>query len=96
MDCSLGGAVFRLQNYYVKDWVENFMMKFEVDNVQAWYEHANKVISNEDFGSTRHDEPETVGNTKIITHLGSMRRAAYIYPVDLQSERGSDYARPLM
>ena len=51
MDCRLGGAAFRLQNYYVKDWAENFMMKFDVDDVPAWYEHAKSVISEGDFGS---------------------------------------------
>jgi hypothetical protein len=66
MDCRLGGAVFRLQNYYVKDWAENFMMKFDVDDVQAWYEHAKKVIADGDFGNARHDEPETIGDTKIF------------------------------
>lgn len=66
-DCRLGGAVFRLQNYYVKDWAENFMMKFDVDDVQAWYEHAKKVIGDGDFGNARHDEPQTVsGDTKIF------------------------------
>ena len=66
MDCRLGSAVFRLQNYYVKDWAENFMMKFDVDDVQEWYEHAKKVISEGDFGDARHDEPELNGDTKIF------------------------------
>jgi len=35
MDCELGGACFRLQNFYVKDWAENFMMRFDVDDVHA-------------------------------------------------------------
>jgi hypothetical protein len=66
MDCRLGGAVFRLQNHYVKDWAENFMMSFFVEDVQAWYEHAKNVISNGDFGNARYDEPETIGDTKIF------------------------------
>lgn len=66
MDCRLGGAVFRLQNYYVKDWAENFMMKFEVEDVEAWYEHAKKVLGEGDFENARHDEPETIGDTKIF------------------------------
>lgn len=37
MDCRLGGAVFRLQDYYVEDWANNFMIKFDVDEVQPWY-----------------------------------------------------------
>lgn len=53
MDCRLGGAVFRLQNYYVKDWAENFMMKFDVDDVQAWYEHVKKVLDENTYGNAR-------------------------------------------
>jgi len=44
MDCRLGGAVFRLQNDFVKDRAENFMMKFDVDDVQARHDHAKKII----------------------------------------------------
>lgn len=66
MDCRLGGAVFRLQNYYFKDWAENFMMKFDVDDVQVWYEHAKKVIDEGNFGNARHGELQTVGDTKIF------------------------------
>ena len=66
MDCRLGNVVFRLQNYYVKEWAENFMMKFSVDDVQAWYEHAKQVIDERDFGSARYDEPELLGDTYIF------------------------------
>lgn len=66
MDCRLGGAVFRLQNYYVKEWAENFMMKFDVDDVQGWYEHAKKVIDEGDYSNARIAEPEMIGDTKIM------------------------------
>jgi len=66
MDCRLGGAVFRLQNYYVKDWAENFMMKFEVDEIEAWNEHAKKTIDEGDFGNARCDRVQLVGDTKIF------------------------------
>ena len=65
MDCRLGGAVFRLQNYYVKDWAENFMMKFDVEDVDAWHDHAKRVIDVGDFGTARYDTPETVGDSKV-------------------------------
>lgn len=61
MDCRLGGAVFRLQDDYVKDWAENFMMKFDVDDVDAWHAHARKVIDEGSFGDARYDTPELVG-----------------------------------
>ena len=66
MDCRLGGALFRLQDYYVKDWAENFMMKFDVDDIDAWHEHAGKVIDEGDFGNARRDNIETIGDTRIF------------------------------
>ncbi|MGB7070381.1 MAG: VOC family protein [Pyrinomonadaceae bacterium] len=66
MDCELGGAKFRLQNYYNKDWAENFMMKFDVDDVPKWYEHAKAVIESNTYGHARIAEPEMVGDTQIM------------------------------
>lgn len=67
MDCELGGAKFRLQNYYVKDWAENFMMKFDVDDIEGWHEHAKKTIDEGDFGNARYDRSiELIGDTKIF------------------------------
>lgn len=66
MDCRLGGAVFRLQNYYVKDWAENFMMKFDVDDVDAWHSHAKQVLDANAYGHARIAEPEMTGDTKIL------------------------------
>jgi hypothetical protein len=65
-DCRLGGAVFRLQNYYNKDWAENFMMKFDVDDVQAWYEHGKAVLDENKYDDARIAEPEMIGDTKIM------------------------------
>lgn len=66
MDCRLGGAVFRLQNYYVEDWANNFMIKLDVDDVDAWYEHVKGVLDREKYGSARMTEIEMVGDTKIL------------------------------
>ena len=65
-DCRLGNAVFRLQNYYVKDWAENFMMKFDVDDVDAWYEHVKQVLAANTYSNARLAEPEMIGDTKIM------------------------------
>ena len=64
IDCKLGHAEFRLQNYYAKEWAENFMMQFWVDDVQAWYEHIKVVVASDDFNA-RVAEPEMVGDTMI-------------------------------
>jgi hypothetical protein len=66
MDCRLGDAVFRLQNYYVKDWANNFMMKLDVDDVDAWYGHAKNVLDANTYGHAKIAEPEMVGDTRIM------------------------------
>lgn len=67
VDCKLGNAEFRLQNYYAKAWAENFMMQFWVDDVEAWYQHAKSVIESGGF-SARVSETEMIGDTQIC-HL---------------------------
>jgi catechol 2,3-dioxygenase-like lactoylglutathione lyase family enzyme len=67
-DCTLGGATFRLQNYYVKDWADNFMMQLIVDDVRAWYEFAQPIVERGEFGTARIGEPEVIGDTTIC-HL---------------------------
>ena len=69
MDCRLGGATFRLQNYYVKDWAENFMMKFDVDDVDTWHQHAKKVIDEGSYAHARYDTPELIGGDTKIFHV---------------------------
>ena len=66
MDCSLGAATFRLQNYYVKDWAENFMMKFDVLSVKEWYEFAKPIIEQGNFDHARIAPPEMAGDTPIM------------------------------
>ena len=34
-----GSSGFILQNYYQKEWAENFMMQLMVDDLDAWWEH---------------------------------------------------------
>lgn len=66
MDCRLGGAVFRLQNYYVADWADNFMIKLAVDDIDAWYAHVKKILEENTYGGARTDGPEIFGDTKIL------------------------------
>lgn len=72
MDCELGGAKFRLQNYFVKDWAENFMMKFFVDDVEAWHSHAKEVVNNGGYSNARYDEVETVGGIRRYFTFGTL------------------------
>lgn len=36
---SAGSGGFILQNYYQKEWAENFMMQLVVEDLDAWWEH---------------------------------------------------------
>lgn len=65
-DFRLGGSAFRLQNYYVKDWAENFMMKFDVDDLNGWFEFAKDVIENGNFDGVKISEPEMAGDSPIF------------------------------
>lgn len=66
VDFELGGQRFRLQNYYVKDWADNFMMVMTVDDVAAWHEHARRVVAEGDFAGVRVKPPETVGDSLVL------------------------------
>src|SRR6185369_12584755 len=36
---NVGSGGFILQNYYQKEWAENFMMQLMVEDLDAWWEH---------------------------------------------------------
>lgn len=66
VDCKLGNAQFRLQNYYNKDWAENFMMLFTVEDVQAWYDFAKPVIDSGRYANVHISEPESAGGARLM------------------------------
>jgi hypothetical protein len=68
VDCKFGNAQFRLQNYYVKTWAENFMLQFSVKSARAWYEHVKPIVDSGRYKNIRVSEPETVEGA-IITHV---------------------------
>ncbi len=67
-DCSIGQAEFRLQNYYVEDWANNFMMQFAVDDAQAWYDHAKAIIDSAGYAGARVQAP-SYHDGAFITHV---------------------------
>lgn len=46
----IGASSFILQNYYQKDWAENFMMQLTVDDLDAWWAHIVALKLPERFG----------------------------------------------
>jgi predicted enzyme related to lactoylglutathione lyase len=65
-DFELGGNRFRLQNYYVKDWAENFMMVMRVDDVEAWHAHARNIVESGEFPGVRIMPPEKVDGSLVL------------------------------
>lgn len=65
-DFELNGNRFRLQDYYVKDWADNFMVVMGVDDAEAWHQHARKIVASGEFGPLRILPPETVDDALVL------------------------------
>lgn len=65
-DFELNGNRFRLQNYYVKDWADNFMVVMGVDDVEAWHQHVRKIAESGDFDNVRIKEPENIDDSLVL------------------------------
>lgn len=52
-----GSGGFILQNYYQKEWAENFMMQLMVDDLDAWWEHISSLDLANQFGVTAPKPP---------------------------------------
>ena len=46
----IGTSRFVLQNYYQKEWAENFMMQLMVDDLDAWWAHVVTLDLPKHFG----------------------------------------------
>jgi len=47
-----GSSSFILQNYFNKDWADNFMMPLMVDDLDPWWEHLNSLDLPNQFPGT--------------------------------------------
>jgi hypothetical protein len=65
-DFELNGNRFRLQDYYVKDWANNFMIVMGVDDVEAWHQQARRVVSGGEFEHARVTPPEAVDDSLVL------------------------------
>lgn len=65
----IGNSSFILQNYYNKDWAENFMMQLMVDDVDAWWEHLNRIDVPKNFPGASLRPPELQPWGLRISHL---------------------------
>lgn len=65
---SLGGRQIMLQDRYVKDWAENFMLTVEVASADDWYSHVSDVLAAGAYGDARVAEPQEEGWAR-VTHV---------------------------
>jgi hypothetical protein len=65
-DFELNGHWFRLQNYYVKDWAENFMVVINVDDAQAWHQNVERIARSGEFKDLRVKPPEMVDGSLVL------------------------------
>jgi hypothetical protein len=66
VDFELNGNRFRLQDYYVKAWAENFMFVMGVDDVNAWYQHATNIANSGQFKHMQVKPPEVVDDSLVL------------------------------
>jgi hypothetical protein len=65
-DFELNGQRFRLQDYYVKDWANNFMVVMGVDDVEAWHQRARELADSGSFAGIRITPPESVDDSLVL------------------------------
>lgn len=65
----LGGHRLMLQNFFVREWAENFMISIEVETADDWYAHVSEQLSSADFGGARVAEPADQDWGARVTHV---------------------------
>jgi hypothetical protein len=68
-ELELAACRFYLQNYYHKDWANNFMMHIAVNDARAWWEHATKVIAEGKYQYARLNEPKQEAYGALVTYV---------------------------
>lgn len=68
-EIELGRVRLYLQDFYTRDWAENFMIYVDVPNARAWFEHASDVLELEDFADARVQEPREESYGALVTYV---------------------------
>lgn len=64
----LGGTRFWLQNFYVQQWADNFMISIDVDDAASWFKHISEVLETEDFEFARVKPPKRMSWGSLVTY----------------------------
>ncbi len=68
-ELALADSRFYLQNYYQRQWANNFMLQISVTDAQAWYAHAKAVIAAGGWKSARVQAPERQDYGALVTFV---------------------------
>jgi hypothetical protein len=60
---------FYLQNYYNKEWADNFMLHVSVEDALAWKEHVSTMQSEKIFQNIRVDGPNQESYGALVTYV---------------------------
>ncbi len=68
VDFELNGNSFRLQDYYVKQWAENFMVVIGVDDAHGWYARTSAMEASRAFPGMS-VKPIEIVETSLVLHV---------------------------
>lgn len=68
-DLELANHRFYLQNYYVKEWANNFMFQVSVKDATAWHAHVSQILKEENFDNARLNPPKETDYGALVTHV---------------------------
>ena len=65
----LGRFGFLLQDFYIEEWANNFMMNLHVDDADRWYKHIQELKLKDKYPGTRVSEPKLEDWGMIVMYL---------------------------
>lgn len=68
-ELELASSRFFLQNYYNKDWAENFMLYVPVENAQAWFDHVSELIESHSYSDISVSPPKVEPHDHKVTYV---------------------------
>ena len=68
-EIELAGTRLYLQDFYVRDWAENFMIYVEVEDAAWWHRHVTAVLAKGGFPQARVDPPREEPYGALVTYV---------------------------
>ena len=67
-EIELAGARLYLQDYYIEQWANNFMIYVVVDDARQWYEHISSALAEGAFPGARVNPPKEESYGALVTY----------------------------